>query len=102
MDRMRRSHVAALCGCASAFLATHAALAANPDRGTAQPCPADGGTADGCARDDAELRRELEKALQQDAEAAQKGGQAGTAAPAQATQDAPPPPPPMYRRPQPL
>ena len=88
---MRPSRLATLCCCASALLAAHAALAADADGGTEQPCPAGGA---GCAQDDAELRRELEKALQQDAKAAQ---QAGTAAPAEATEEAPPPPAPLYR-----
>ena len=91
MDGMRPSRLATLCCCASALLAARAALAADADGGTEQPCPP-GDT--GCAQDDAELRRELEKALQQDAKAAQ---QAGTAAPAEATEEAPPPPAPLYR-----
>jgi hypothetical protein len=94
MERMTRSRVAALSCCASALLAGPPALAANADGGTEQACQEG---AAGCTPDDAELRRELERALQEDAKAAQKAGRAGTSAPAEATQETPPPPPPMYR-----
>jgi hypothetical protein len=94
MERMTRSRVAALSCCASALLAGPPALAANADGGTEQACQEG---AAGCTPDDAELRRELERALQEDAKAAQKAGRAGTSAPAEATQETPPPPQPMYR-----